>query len=616
MVQERPVRVERRLSAILAADVAGYSRLMHSDEEATHAKLSALLMEAVHPAIAEHGGRVVKNTGDGFLAEFPSAVEAVRAAMQFQTRVHELTIDEAEDRIALRVGVNIGDVIVEPHDIFGDGVNIAARLESIAEPGGICISSSAYDHVRGKVRVEFADLGVQNLKNIALPVRAYAVVRHGLSSATEAQRARLDQPSPPRLSIVVLPFTNLSGDPEQDYFVDGVTESLTTDLSRINGSFVIARNSAFAYKGKSIDVRQVGRELNIGYVLEGSVQRSGDRLRVNVQLVDAQTANHLWAERFDKPVADLFDMQDEIVSRLANTLNAQLIEAEARRAERSLHPDAMDLYFQGMACFNKGITPEYMAQALSFFERALALDPENIEALVGTAQVNLATGANYLTDDKASCLAAAETALIKALSLAPQHARAHRLLGHVKIATNRGAQGIAECEQALALDRNLAISHASIGLAKHFMGRGQETEAHINEALRLSPRDTLAFLRMLYVGIAKGQLNADTEAAVWLRRSIEANRNYPPAHFYLAATLALLGSLDEARAAAKAGLALNPSLPCAASVLAQRATIRSSLLGANAYMRACAWPGCWRRDVSSGSQEQTSRPFRTYRRSV
>ena len=285
MVQERPVRVERRLSAILAADVAGYSRLMHNDEEATHAKLTGSWRTRVEPAIAEHGGRIVKNTGDGFLAEFPSAVEAVRAAMQFQARIHELTIGDAEDRrIAFRVGVNIGDVIVEPHDIFGDGVNIAARLESIAEPGGICISSSAYDQVRGKVGVEFADLGEQNLKNIARPVRAYAVVREGSSPATQAERARPSALSSPRLSIVVLPFANLSGDPEQDYFVDGVTESLTTDLSRISGSFVIGRHTAFTYKGKAVDLKQIGRELNVRYVLEGSVQRSGNRLRVNVQL--------------------------------------------------------------------------------------------------------------------------------------------------------------------------------------------------------------------------------------------------------------------------------------------------------------------------------------------
>jgi TolB-like protein/class 3 adenylate cyclase len=366
MVQERPVRVERKLSAILAADVAGYSRLMHDDEEATHAKLTALLANGVEPTIAEHGGRIVKNTGDGFLAEFSSAVEAVRAAVVFQTRIKELTIDDdAERRIAFRVGINVGDIIVEPNDIFGDGVNIAARLESIAEPGGICISSSAYDQVRGKIGVAFADLGEQNLKNIARPVRAYSVGRDGLGSATKGGSTTLSSPSAPRLSIVVLPFANIGGDPEQDYFVDGVTESLTTDLSRISGSFVIGRHTAFTLKGKAVDLRRIGRELNVRYVLEGSVQRGGNRLRVNVQLIDAETGNHLWAERFDKEVADLFEMQDEIVSRLANTLNTQLIEAEARRAERSLHPDAMDSYFQGMACLNKGMTSEYMAQARS-----------------------------------------------------------------------------------------------------------------------------------------------------------------------------------------------------------------------------------------------------------
>ena len=285
MVEERPVRVERRLAAILAADVAGYSRLMHDDEEATHAKLTALLADGVTPAISDHGGRIVKNTGDGFLAEFPSAVQAVRAAVQFQTRVRELTAaDPGDGRIAFRVGINVGDVIVEPHDIFGDGVNIAARLESIAEPGGICISSSAHDHMRGKVSVVFADLGEQNFKNIARPVRAYAVVRDKSSPATQAERARPSPLSPPRLSIVVLPFANLSGDPEQEYFADGVTESLTTDLSRIRGSFVIGRHTAFTYKGKAVDLKQIGRELNVRYVLEGSVQRGGNRLRVNVQL--------------------------------------------------------------------------------------------------------------------------------------------------------------------------------------------------------------------------------------------------------------------------------------------------------------------------------------------
>jgi TolB-like protein/Flp pilus assembly protein TadD len=370
----------------------------------------------------------------------------------------------------------------------------------------------------------------------------------------------LEKSGPPRLSIVVLPFANLGGDPEQEYFVDGVTESLTTDLSRISGSFVIARNTAFTYKGKPFDVKQIGRELNVRYVLEGSVQRSGNRMRINVQLVDAETGNHLWAERFDKPVADLLDMQDEIVARLASQLGTQLISAEARRAERAPQPNSMDLYFQGMACRNKGLTPEHMTQARSFLERALALDPGNLEALVGAAHVEVASAIYFPTGDRAARFAAAEATLTKALSLAPEHAEAHFLLGRVQIFTKRTVQGIAECERALALDRNLAAAHAIIGTAKHFMGRGEETEGHVREALRLSPRDTFAYIWMAIAGIAKLGLGADEEAVVRFRRALEINRNYPIAHFfYLAAALAQLGRLDEARAATQAGLALHPT---------------------------------------------------------
>jgi TolB-like protein/class 3 adenylate cyclase/Flp pilus assembly protein TadD len=549
-------RVGRRLAAIVVADAAGYSRLMHDDEEATHARFTALLKDAIEPAIAEHGGRIVKSTGDGFLAEFPSAVEAVRAAVQFQARIKEFTIADVEDRrIAFRVGINIGDVIVEPHDIFGDGVNIAARLESISQPGGICISSSAYDQVRGKVGVEFADLGEQNLKNIACPVRVYAAVRDG-----PVTKGGSTTPNPaPRLSLAVLPFANIGGDPEQEYFVDGVTESLTTDLSRISGAFVIARNTAFTFKGKAIDVKKLGRELNVRYVLEGSVQRSGNRLRVNVQLVDAETGNHLWAERFDKPITDLFDMQDEIVSRLANALDAELIAAEARRAEHSVHPDAMDLVFQGKSCFNRGLIPDYMTQARRFFEQALALDPENIEAMVGLARVDQNLGASSMTDDRSAQLAAAETIITKVLFLAPKHASAHAILGAVQIFSKRAAQSIAEFEQALALDRNLARAHALIGLAKLFLGRGEETEPHVNEAFRLSPRDTFAPEWLIYVGIAKAQLGADAEAVGWMRRGLDANRNYSIAHFHLGAALARLGELEQARTAVQAGLALDPN---------------------------------------------------------
>ena len=399
--------------------------------------------------------------------------------------------------------------------------------------------------------------------------------------------------SAPHLSIVVLPFANIGGDPEQEYFVDGVTESLTTDLSRIAGAFVIARNTAFTFKGKAIDVKKLGRELNVRYVLEGSVQRGGNRLRVNVQLIDAETGNHLWAERFDKPVADLFDMQDEIVSRLANALDAELIAAEARRAERSANPDATDLVFQGRAWFNRGLTPEHMARARGFFEQAMALDPGNIEAMVGLALVNQWTGAALLTDDPSARFAAAEAICTKALSLAPNHAVAHLVLGAALMFTKRVTQGIAEFEHVLALDRNSALAHGLIGYAKYLLGRGAETEAHINEAFRLSPRDTLRLRWFVWVGIAKVALNADTEAVAWLRRGLEANRNYSLAHFHLAAVLARLGEMDEARAAVKAGLALDPGLPSAVFVPAMRgATIRRILPDVNVSVRACGWPGC------------------------
>jgi TolB-like protein len=357
----------------------------------------------------------------------------------------------------------------------------------------------------------------------------------------------------------VLPFANIGGDPEQEYFVDGVTESLTTDLSRINGAFVIARNTAFTFKGKAVDVKKLGRELNVRYVLEGAVQRGGNRLRLNVQLIDVETGNHLWAERFDKPIADLFDMQDEIVSSLANTLEAQLIAVEARRAKRSIHPDAMDLCFQGWELRNKGSSPEHIAQARGFFERALVLDPCSVDALVGIAVVDVRSFANSFSDDLTARITAAETAATKALSLEPNHARAHNILGLIYAFTNRVARGIAECERALALDRNLVFAHAAIGMAKDMIGRGTETEAHVREALRLSPRDPQAYLWIMYAGIAKLWQGADAEAVAWLRRSVEANRNYPLAHFYLAVALAYIGELDEARAAVQAGLALHPS---------------------------------------------------------
>ena len=553
--------VERKLAAILAADVAGYSRLTGADEEGTMRRLRVLRAELIDPAIQTNRGRIFKTMGDGILIEFASVVDAVRSFLEVQRGAAVRNADFApENRIEFRAGIHLCDVMVQPNgDLLGDGVNIAARLESIAEPGGICLSEDAYHQVRDRLNEEFIDLGDKELKNIVRPVRVFSVKTGSESLAPAAHPSAAEKSVPPRLSIVVLPFANLGSDPEQEYFVDGVTESLTTDLSRVSGAFVIARNTAFNYKGKPFDVKQIGRELNVRYVLEGSVQRSGDRLRVNVQLIDAETGNHLWAERFDKPLADLFDMQDEIVSRLAGALNTQLVAAEARRAERAPHPDSMDLYFQGIACANKGLNPQYMAQARVFFERALALDPGNTEALVGTATVDTLCGSNFMTDDPAASLAAAEATLTKMLSLAPNHAWARCLMGAVQISTNRAAQGIAECERALALDRNLANAHGIIGLAKYLIGRGEETETHVHEALRLSPGDTFVYFWMTFAGVAKLQLGRDEEAVSWFRRGIETNQNFPPAHFYLAAALAHLGQLDEAQAAVKAGLALDPA---------------------------------------------------------
>jgi TolB-like protein len=543
----------RKLAAILAADVVGYSRLAGADEERTLARLRALRSDLIDPTIAVHHGRVVKRTGDGVLVEFRSVVDAARCAIETQHSMIERNAGLPPDhRIELRIGVHLGDVVEEADgDLMGDGVNIAARLEGIAQPGAICLSEDAYRQIKGRLDLAIADLGPTRLKNIAEPIRVYSLA---VGQPAQAKPAS----APPRLSLIVLPFTNIGGDPEQDYFADGVTESLTTDLSRVSGSFVIARNTAFTYKGKPVDVTTIGRELNIRYVLEGSVQRGGARLRVNVQLIDAESGSHLWAERFEKPVTDLFEMQDEIVARLANSLNAQLVAVEARRADRAPAPDSMDLYFQGMAWVNRGVTPEYMAKARGFFERAWALDPVNVDALVGIGVVNVSMAVGYFTDDKAARFAAAETAATEALSLAPEHALAHLCMGMVLGFTNRAGQGIAELERALALDRNLAGAHALIGQNKLFIGRGEETEVHVQEALRLSPRDPWVYAWLVVAGFAKSLLGCHEEAISWLRRSIERNRNYPLCHFILAAALANLGRMEDARSEAQAGLALDP----------------------------------------------------------
>jgi TolB-like protein/class 3 adenylate cyclase len=551
----------RKIAAILVADIVGYSRLAGADEDRTLSRLRGLRSDLIDPAIAAHHGRIVKRTGDGSLIEFRSVVDAVRCAIEVQNGLIERNAGvPPERRIEFRVGIHLGDVVEEADgDLMGDGVNIAARLEGICKPGAICLSEDAYRQVKGRLDLAVTDLGPTQLKNIADPIRVYSLQVGAPAQVKTAPPPVPEKSAPPRLSIVVLPFANIGGGPEQEHFVDGVTESLTTDLSRIRSAVVIARNTAFTYKGKPLDVKTIGRELNVRYVLEGSVQRGGNRMRVNVQLIDAETGSHLWAERFDKPLADLFDMQDEIVARLAGALNAQLAAAEARRSEKAPTPDSMDLYFRALAWYNKGRTRDNLAQARGFCDRALAVDPENVDALVGSAGTDIAEGAHLFVTDRMAAFAAAEAKLTKALSLVPDHALGHVLLGFVEIVTKRAADGIAECEHALQLDRNLAGAHFAIGLAKVFIGRAEETEAHIAEALRLSPRDTIAYIWMTTAGSAKLHLGSYEQAVAWFRRAIEANRSNPPAHLNLAGALAQLGRIDEARSAVRAGLALNPA---------------------------------------------------------
>ena len=548
----------RKLAAILVTDIVGFSRLAGADEDRILARLRTLRSDLIEPTISVHRGRVVKRTGDGAIVEFRSVVDAVRCGIELQHGLAERNAGlPAERRIDFRVGIHLGDVVEESDgDLMGDGVNIAARLEGIAKPGAICLSEDAYRQVKGRLDLTVSDLGETELKNIAEPMHVYSLEVGGASAKTAAVPEKTA--APPRMSLVVLPFASLGGDAEHEHFVDGVTESLTTDLSRITNAFVVARNTAFTYKGKPVDAKQIGRDLNVRYILEGSIQRGGARMRVNVQLIDAITGNHLWAERFDKPMADPFDTQDEIVSQLANQLRPELIAAEARRAEQEADPDSMDLYFQGVEWFNKGGI-DNIERARGYFERAVALDPTNIDALVGAARADVLVGAIFTTEHRAERLAAAEALLIKGISIAPRNHWAHLWLGFVQIHTNRAQRAIGELERALALNRNLGAAHAWIGQAKITMGRAEEAEAHVSEAFRLSPNDAVAFIWTHIRGLAKLHLGADEEAVALFRRSVDASRKYPLNHFYMAAALAHLGRLDEAKAEVKAGLALAPS---------------------------------------------------------
>jgi TolB-like protein/class 3 adenylate cyclase/Tfp pilus assembly protein PilF len=541
----------RRLAGILAADVAGYSRLMGADEEGTHERLQAHLRELVEPKANEHRGRIVKNTGDGFLAEFPSVVDAVRCAVEVQRGMADRNAETVEDeRITFRVGINLGDVIAEEHDIFGDGVNVAARLEALAEPGGICISRMVRDQIRDKLPYPFDDIGEQSVKNIARPVRVYAwrpegkagMLTGGVSSATSG-------PPPtaaPRLSIVVLPFANLSDDREQQYFADGLTEDLTTDLSRLENMLVISRNTAFTYQGKRVDTKQIGRELGVRYVLEGSVRRSGNQIRVNAQLIDAQTDAHLWAERFNGDTSDLFSLQDEITSRLANTLGIELIATEAARPAE--HPDALDHILRGRAVLLKPWTPDTFREAINLFEHALALDPQSVEAQSRLASALVNRVLYGWADSAAADLARAEALVAQALAAAPRSEYAHFVKGHLLRAQNRWEEAVLEYETALVLNRNLVDALTGPGWCKLYAGSLDEVIPLVKQAIRLSPRDPRISTWYYLIGTVHLLQSRTDEAIVWLEKA----RNAVPAaaifRARLASAYALRGETERAAA--------------------------------------------------------------------
>jgi adenylate cyclase len=542
----------RRLAAILAADVAAYSRLMGVDEEGTHERLKAHLRELLDPKIKEHRGRVVKNTGDGMLAEFPSVVDAVRCAVEVQRGMSERNVaTPPEERIEFRVGINLGDVIAEEHDIFGDGVNVAARLEALAEPGGICVSRVVRDQVRDKLDFAFEDMGEQSVKNIARPVRVYALRSKAVADLPASSVPPVLPISHsavlPRLSIAVLPFANLSDDPAQKYFADGITEDLTTDLSRIGGSFVIARSTAFAYEGKPVNAKQIGREIGVRYLLEGSVRRSGRQVRVNAQLVDAESGAHLWAERFDREIGELFDLQNEITGRIAGTVGSELVIAEAGRPTD--HPDALDYILRGRAAFYKPVSKERYAEAVSLFERALALDPLSAEARSRLAGALVNGVLDLQSDAPTADLQRAEGLIEQVLATSPNSADAHFGKAQFLRAQSRCEDAIFEYETVIALDRNFANAYTYLGACKLLTGSVDEVIRLEEQAIRLDPRNQATGGRYFYIGAVHLLRSRLDEAIMWLEKARGVYGWFHPIHAGLAAAYALKGETEQASAA-------------------------------------------------------------------
>jgi adenylate cyclase len=546
--------VERRLAAIFAADIAGYSRLMARDEVGTLARLKACRV-IIDELIASHRGRIFNTAGDSVVADFASAVDAVQCAVAMQAAIALENAGEnaggaVDEPMQFRIGVHVGDVMVDGSNLLGDGVNIAARLEALAEPGGICCSGTVHDQIRDKLPYLLDDLGEQSVKNIARSVRVYALhpgsVADLPATSTPLAVAAAQHAVAPRLSIVVLPFANLSNDPEQEYFADGITEDLTTDLSRIEGSFVISHNTAFTYKGKPVDTKQIGRELGVRYVLEGSVRRSGSQIRINAQLIDAETDAHLWAERFTGGTSDLFALQDEITSRIAVELNLALTEAEAVRPIE--HPGVLDYILRGRAASARRRSRETYDEAIGLLERALALDPRSPEAQSGLATALAGRVLSGMADSPVADIARAEALAGQALAAAPRSWRAHIAKGTVLRAQRRHAEAIPEYETVLALNRNSAPSYAWLGQCKLRTGSIEEAIPLEEQAIRLSPRDPELGVFYQQIGLVHLLQSRTEEAILWLEKARNAMPSHPMFRGDLAAAYALNGESERAAA--------------------------------------------------------------------
>ena len=628
----------RRLAAILVADIVGYSRLMGADEAGTIRRLKALRREVTDPAIRAAHGRIVKAMGDGLLVEFPSPLRALTCAVRIQQAMAAREPDLPEERrFRLRCGLNVGDVVAQPDgDLFGDGVNVAARLEPLAEPGGVCVSRSVYDQVRDRLPCRFEDRGKLDLKNIARPVGVFALSAAAVQALVPPDDADEDDEAPdplpgalpgalqasvspgpaaaasvpsrpvrrvvgaallaavaagsvgalawwtgsgqapraettlavqnglpprplPALSLVVLPFANLSRDPEQDFFADGLTEDLTTDLSHLAGSFVIARNTAFTYKGKAVDVKQVGRDLGVRYVLEGSVRRTDNHIVLNAQLISTETGAHVWADRFEGERSRLGQIQAEFVARLARSLDVQLSQAEGLRIlrERASDPNAADLSMLGWAALNRPRTPANTSEARSRFEQSLKLDPNNPHTKIGLARAIAQAVNTKVSKDIAADRRLATVLANEGLEASSQSPMAHYVKAEVLRATKEFDAGQREIAIATEYDPNMAIAHALAGIMKLWAGKARETFDHVERAIRLSPRDPLLNAWEYYICHAHTHLGQWEEAIRWCDKSV-AHAPYFFAYLDLAAAHAWLGHKEEARKAIENVLRLMP----------------------------------------------------------